>query len=75
MGHRRAGKCPTASFSALVIAGGVGGATGGASAAGVVPARGPVVRVHPPPEHELRVPVCPLAVVVELAEAEGLDGP
>ena len=35
MGHRRAGKCPTASFSALVIAGGVGGATGGASAAGV----------------------------------------
>ena len=75
MGHRRAGKCPTAKLSALVIAGGVRGATGGASASGVVPARGPVARAQPPPEHELGVAVRPLAVVVELAEAEGLDGP
>jgi hypothetical protein len=33
-----------------------------------------VVGVDSPPEHELRVPVCALAVVVETAEAKGLDG-
>jgi hypothetical protein len=32
-----------------------------------------VLRVHPPPEYELRVPVCALPVVVETAEAKGLD--
>jgi hypothetical protein len=73
MGHRRAGKCPTAKLSALVIAGGVGGATRGAPASGVVPTGGPVLRAHPSPEHELRVPVPALAVVVETAEPKGLD--
>ena len=32
-----------------------------------------MVRVHPSPGHELGVPVRALAVVVELAEAKGLD--
>ena len=74
MGHRRAGKCPTAKLSVFAIAGGVGGATRGASASGVVPTGGPVLRAHPSPEHELRVPVRTQPVVVETAEAMGLDG-
>ena len=73
MGHRRAAKCPTAKLSALVIAGGVGGATRGASASGVVPTGGPVLRVRPSPEHELRVPVRAQPVVMETAEPKGLD--
>ena len=32
-----------------------------------------MLRAHPSPEHELGVPVCALAVVVETAEAKGLD--
>jgi len=73
MGHRRGGKCPTAKLTALVIAGGVRRTTRGASASGVVPARGPVLRAHSSPEHELGVSVRALAVVVETAEAKGLD--
>jgi hypothetical protein len=73
MAHLRVGKCVMAELSLLVIAGGVRGATRDASASGVVAARGPVVGAHPSPEHELGVPVCALAVVVETAEPKGLE--
>ena len=73
MGHRRGGKRPAAMLPALVVQRGVGSATGGASASSPVATDGPVVRVHPSPGHELRVPVLSEAVVVETAEAKGLD--
>jgi hypothetical protein len=73
MGHRRGGKRPAAMLPALVVQRGVGGATGGASASSPVATDGPVLRVHPSPGHELRVPVLSEAVVVETAEPKGLD--
>ena len=73
MGHRRGGKRPAATLPALVVQRGVNSATRGASASSPVAARGPVLRVHPSPGHELRVPVRAQTVVVETAEAMGLD--
>src|ERR1035437_4091575 len=73
MGHRRGGKRPAATLPALVLQRGVNSATRGASASSPVAARGPVLRVHPSPGHELRVPVRAQTVVVETAEAMGLD--
>jgi hypothetical protein len=75
MGHRRGGKRPAATLPALVVQRGVGSATLGASASSPVAARGPVLRVHPSPGYELRVPVRAPTVVVETAEAQGLDRP